>query len=125
MDFSIQPNHKLFQRLPSGKCLLSIMARTDRLRRRFFPQAIRTVNTQPTYHTSCTFCTLHAHCTFVLPNHHAAVVYFPVHSIFTFISSTYVFCFILCLSLLFAQLPESLHDHFPAVVLVQLRMRQI
>lgn len=35
------PNHKLFQWLPSGKRLRSIMARTERLRRSFFPQAIR------------------------------------------------------------------------------------
>ncbi|KAG7455453.1 hypothetical protein MATL_G00256770 [Megalops atlanticus] len=39
------PNHKLFQWLPSGKRLRSLMASTERFRRSFFPQAIQTINT--------------------------------------------------------------------------------
>lgn len=38
------PNHKLFAWLPSGKRLRSIRARTERLKRSFFPQATRILN---------------------------------------------------------------------------------
>ncbi len=39
------PNHHLFCLLPSGKRFRSMMAKTERLRRSFFPQAIRLLNT--------------------------------------------------------------------------------
>lgn len=38
------PDHNLFQWLPSAKRLRSIMSRTERQRRSFFPQAIQTRN---------------------------------------------------------------------------------
>lgn len=38
------PDHKLFAWLPSGKRLRSIRARTERLKRSFFPQATRILN---------------------------------------------------------------------------------
>ena len=38
------PNHRLFEWLPSGKRLRSIRARTERLKRSFFPQATRILN---------------------------------------------------------------------------------
>ncbi len=39
--------HHLFCLLPSGKRFRSMMAKTERLRRSFFPQAIRLLNTNP------------------------------------------------------------------------------
>ena len=48
-----QPNHKLFQWLPSGKRLHSLKARTEKLRRSFSLQAIRTLNMY--VNLSCTF----------------------------------------------------------------------
>ncbi len=45
---SNHPGNCLFTRLPSGKRFRSLMAKTERLRRSFFPQAIRLLNsTQP------------------------------------------------------------------------------
>uniref|UniRef100_A0A1A8E6L0 Alkylated DNA repair protein AlkB homologue 8 N-terminal domain-containing protein n=1 Tax=Nothobranchius kadleci TaxID=1051664 RepID=A0A1A8E6L0_NOTKA len=40
------PNHYLFAMLPSGKRFRSLSCRTDRLRKSFFPWAIRTLNGQ-------------------------------------------------------------------------------
>ncbi len=42
---SNHPGNHLFRLLPSGKRFRSMMARTERLRRSFFPQAIRLLNT--------------------------------------------------------------------------------
>ncbi len=42
---SNHPGNSLFFLLPSGKCFRSMMAKTERLRRSFFPQAIRLLNT--------------------------------------------------------------------------------
>ncbi len=39
------PGNHLFRLLPSGKRFRSMMAKTERLRRSFFPQAIRLLNT--------------------------------------------------------------------------------
>jgi len=44
---SNHPGNHLFCLLPSGKCFRSMMAKTERLRRSFFPQAIRLLNTNP------------------------------------------------------------------------------
>ncbi len=44
---STHPGNHLFCLLPSGKCFRSMMAKTERLRRSFFPQAIRLLNTNP------------------------------------------------------------------------------
>ncbi len=41
---SIHPGNSLFILLPSGKRFRSLMAKTERLRRSFFPQAIRFLN---------------------------------------------------------------------------------
>ncbi len=41
---SNHPGNHLFILLPSGKCFRSTMAKTERLRRSFFPQAIRLLN---------------------------------------------------------------------------------
>ncbi len=41
---SNHPGNRLFISLPSGKCFRSMMAKTERLRRSFFPQAIRLLN---------------------------------------------------------------------------------
>ncbi len=41
---SNQPGNSLFILLPSGKRFRSLMAKTERLRRSFFPQAIRLLN---------------------------------------------------------------------------------
>ncbi len=38
------PGNHFFISLPSGKCFRRMMAKTERLRRRFFPQAIRLLN---------------------------------------------------------------------------------
>ncbi len=42
---SNHPGNHLFRLLPSGKRFRSMMAKTERLRRSFFPQAIRLLNT--------------------------------------------------------------------------------
>ncbi len=42
---STHPGNRLFILLPSGKRFRSMMAKTERLRRSFFPQAIRLLNT--------------------------------------------------------------------------------
>ncbi len=42
---SNHPGNHLFRLLPSGKRFRSLMAKTERLRRSFFPQAIRLLNT--------------------------------------------------------------------------------
>ncbi len=42
---STHPGNHLFHLLPSGKRFRSMMAKTERLRRSFFPQAIRLLNT--------------------------------------------------------------------------------
>ncbi len=42
---STHPGNHLFSLLPSGKRFRSMMAKTERLRRSFFPQAIRLLNT--------------------------------------------------------------------------------
>ncbi len=42
---STHPSNHLFRLLPSGKRFRSMMAKTERLRRSFFPQAIRLLNT--------------------------------------------------------------------------------
>ncbi len=42
---SNHPGNRLFILLPSGKRFWSMMAKTERLRRSFFPQAIRLLNT--------------------------------------------------------------------------------
>ncbi len=42
---SNHPGNHPFCLLPSGKCFRSMMAKTERLRRSFFPQAIRLLNT--------------------------------------------------------------------------------
>ncbi len=42
---STHPGNHLFCLLPSGKRFRSMMAKTERLRRSFFPQAIRLLNT--------------------------------------------------------------------------------
>ncbi len=42
---SNHPSNRLFILLPSGKRFRSMMAKTERLRRSFFPQAIRLLNT--------------------------------------------------------------------------------
>ncbi len=42
---SNHPGNRLFITLPSGKRFRSVMAKTERLRRSFFPQAIRLLNT--------------------------------------------------------------------------------
>ncbi len=42
---SNHPGNHLFRLLPSGMCFRSMMAKTERLRRSFFPQAIRLLNT--------------------------------------------------------------------------------
>ncbi len=44
---SKQPGNHLFILLPSGKRFGSMMAKTERLRRSFFPQAIRLLNSNP------------------------------------------------------------------------------
>ncbi len=44
---STHPGKHLFCLLPSGKRFRSMMAKTERLRRSFFPQAIRLLNTNP------------------------------------------------------------------------------
>ncbi len=44
---SNHPGNHLFCLLPSGKRFRSMMAKTERLRRSFFPQAIRLLNTKP------------------------------------------------------------------------------
>ncbi len=44
---SYHPGNHLFCLLPSGKRFRSMMAKTERLRRSFFPQAIRLLNTNP------------------------------------------------------------------------------
>ncbi len=44
---STHPGNHLFCLLPSGKRFMSMMAKTERLRRSFFPQAIRLLNTNP------------------------------------------------------------------------------
>ncbi len=44
---SNHPGNHLFGLLPSGKRFRSMMAKTERLRRSFFPQAIRLLNTNP------------------------------------------------------------------------------
>ncbi len=44
---STHPGNHLFRLLPSGKRFRSMMAKTERLRRSFFPQAIRLLNTNP------------------------------------------------------------------------------
>ncbi len=44
---STHPGNHLFILLPSGKHSRSMMAKTERLRRSFFPQAIRLLNTNP------------------------------------------------------------------------------
>jgi len=41
---SNHPGNRLLILLPSGKCFRSMMAKTERLRRSFFPQAIRLLN---------------------------------------------------------------------------------
>ncbi len=41
---SNHPSNCLFTLLPSGKCFRCLMAKTERLRRSFFPQAIRLLN---------------------------------------------------------------------------------
>ncbi len=41
---SNHPGKKFFTSLPSGKCFRSMMAKTETLRRSFFPQAIRLLN---------------------------------------------------------------------------------
>ncbi len=41
---SNHPGNRLFILLPSGKCFRSMMAKTERLRRSFFPRAIRLLN---------------------------------------------------------------------------------
>ncbi|KAK1788590.1 hypothetical protein P4O66_002662 [Electrophorus voltai] len=38
------PNNRLFSLLRSGKCFCSLMTKTERLKRSFFPQAIRALN---------------------------------------------------------------------------------
>ncbi len=43
---SNHPGNHLFRLLPSGKRFRSMMAKTERLRRSFFPQAIRLLNTK-------------------------------------------------------------------------------
>ncbi len=42
---SNHPGNHLFRLLPSGKRFRSLMAKTERLRKSFFPQAIRLLNT--------------------------------------------------------------------------------
>lgn len=44
MKDTFHPSHSMFERLPSGKRLRSIRCRTERLRKSFFPQAIRFLN---------------------------------------------------------------------------------
>ncbi len=44
---STHPGNHLFRLLPSGKRFRSMMAKTERLRRSFVPQAIRLLNTNP------------------------------------------------------------------------------
>ena len=44
---SIHPSNHLFTLLPSGKRFRSLMSKTERLRRSFFPQAIRLLNSKP------------------------------------------------------------------------------
>uniref|UniRef100_A0A9J8BEP8 Reverse transcriptase domain-containing protein n=1 Tax=Cyprinus carpio carpio TaxID=630221 RepID=A0A9J8BEP8_CYPCA len=44
---SIHPSNHLFTLLPSGKRFRSLMAKTERFRRSFFPQAIRLLNSKP------------------------------------------------------------------------------
>ncbi len=44
---SNHPSNCLFTLLPSGKCFRCMMAKTERLRRSFFPQAIRLLNSIP------------------------------------------------------------------------------
>ncbi len=44
---STHPGNHLFCLLPSGKRFRSMKAKTERLRRSFFPQAIRLLNTNP------------------------------------------------------------------------------
>ncbi len=44
IEDSNHPGNRLFILLPSGKRFRSMMARTERLRRSFFPQAIRLLN---------------------------------------------------------------------------------
>ncbi len=44
---STHPGNHHFRLLPSGKRFRSMMAKTERLRRSFFPQAIRLLNTNP------------------------------------------------------------------------------
>ncbi len=41
---SNHPGNRLFFLLPSGKCFRSMMVKTERLRRNFFPQATRLLN---------------------------------------------------------------------------------
>ncbi len=47
IKYSTHPGNHLFCLLPSGKRFRSMMAKTERLRRSFFPQAIRLLNTNP------------------------------------------------------------------------------
>ncbi len=56
---SNHPGNHLFRLLPSGKRFRSMMAKTERLRRSFFPQAIRLLNTNS---VSLTFTRLIINC---------------------------------------------------------------
>ncbi len=73
---SIHPGIRLFFLLPSGKRFRSIMAKTERLRRSFFPQAIRFLNSN----CQITFTGLNLiNCkTFTILHHpHCCYVYIP------------------------------------------------
>jgi len=76
------PNNNLFQLLGSGKCLCSHAARTKRLKPSFFPQAIRTVNSDLTSPP-------HPHCPSPCTHSHTHMHTSLVHSTCTHIVSLY------------------------------------
>ncbi len=108
---SNHPGNHLFRLLPSGKRFRSMMAKTERLRRSFFPQAIRLLNTNS---VSLTFTRLIINCKkkqktfifsssvlllcvhtqynpFVHPSHPSCSYYYLLSPIYCFCTS-YLFC---------------------------------
>ncbi len=124
---STHPGNHLFCLLPSGKRFRSMMAKTERLRRSFFPQAIRLLNTNP---VSETFTRLIINCkTFIFSS---SVLLLCVHTrynpfahpsctsllfILLFIKSQYtVFAHLICFALF--TLYFSFFTYIPVYALV-------
>ncbi len=102
---STHPGNHLFCLLPSGRRFRSMMAKTERLRRSFFPQAIRLLNTNQSHKlTRLLLKNIH-----ILITRIAALCTYPAQSVCTsllfillFIKSQYtVFCTSYCLHFLF------------------------